>query len=94
MIFQLTPRYRKDFKDLTDSEKAAVLEEKDSVHDALSGDVEKYRKHRIKTMEGWPGIWEGHIKQNIVFTFEKNSKDGETIIFFRRIGSHDIYNNP
>jgi hypothetical protein len=47
-------------------------------------------------MRGQPGIWEGHVSEGYVFTFhrENDPKTGEVIIVFRKIGKHDIYNNP
>lgn len=50
----------------------------------------------IKPMRGWKGVWEGHISEGYVFTFhrENDPETGEIIIVFRKIGKHDIYNNP
>ena len=47
-------------------------------------------------MTGFEGIWEGHISQSYVFTFEwlKDPQTGEPIAYFRRIGQHAIYDNP
>ena len=51
---------------------------------------------RIKKMKGQPGIWEGHVTESCVFTFEKDAdpETGEITYIFRRIGTHDIYRNP
>lgn len=51
---------------------------------------------RIKPIQGFPGIWEGHISIEYVFTFSKETDEetGEVIFVFRKIGRHDIYNNP
>ncbi|NBD32534.1 MAG: hypothetical protein GVY17_06100 [Cyanobacteria bacterium] len=51
---------------------------------------------RIKPMKGFKGIFEGHVTLDYVFTFHKETdpKSGETIIVFRMIGKHEIYNNP
>jgi mRNA-degrading endonuclease YafQ of YafQ-DinJ toxin-antitoxin module len=51
---------------------------------------------RVKKMSGHPNIWEGHITQKVVFTFQpgEDPDTGEPVIFFRRIGSHDIYDSP
>jgi hypothetical protein len=48
---------------------------------------------RIRKMQGHPGIWEGHVTLQYVFTFhmEQDSETGETVYVFRNIGSHDIY---
>ena len=45
-------------------------------------------------MKGFPGIWEGHITLGYVFTFQRIEENGEVIFEFRKIGKHDIYNNP
>jgi mRNA-degrading endonuclease RelE of RelBE toxin-antitoxin system len=51
---------------------------------------------RIKKMQGYEGIWEGHVTRGYVFTFEQNRDraTGEVVFLFRRIGTHEIYNNP
>jgi hypothetical protein len=51
---------------------------------------------RIRRMQGHPGIWEGHVTLQHVFTFhiEQDSETGETVYVFRNIGSHDIYRRP
>jgi hypothetical protein len=51
---------------------------------------------RIRRMQGHPGIWEGHITLQYVFTFhiEQDSASGELIYVFRNIGTHEIYRRP
>ncbi|MBI3913361.1 MAG: hypothetical protein HY327_04140 [Chloroflexi bacterium] len=51
---------------------------------------------RIRKMQGHPGIWEGHITLQCVFTFqvEQDSGTGERVYVFRNIGTHEIYRNP
>lgn len=51
---------------------------------------------RVRKMEGHPGIWEGHITLDYVFTFhiEADSATGETIFVFRNVGTHGIYRKP
>lgn len=51
---------------------------------------------RIRKMQGRPGIWEGHITLEVVFTFhiEEDPDTGETVFVFRNIGRHDIYRRP
>jgi len=95
MKFRRTPQFRNDFSNLTDSEKSDVNEAFPDVAEALQGNTYLYQKHRIKKMQGWEGIWEGHVKQNLVFTFHYDvDEDGEKICFFRRIGNHSIYTRP
>jgi mRNA-degrading endonuclease YafQ of YafQ-DinJ toxin-antitoxin module len=47
-------------------------------------------------MVGHPGIWEGHVTLDYVFTFhvENDPATGETIFVFRNIGTHGIYRRP
>lgn len=61
--------------------------------------LEAERHHpslRIRKMQGYADVWEGHITMQYVFTFhiEKDPKTGETIYVFRTVGTHDIYRNP
>lgn len=51
---------------------------------------------RIRKMQGHPGIWEGHVTLETVFTFhiEEDPDSEEAVFVFRNIGSHDIYRRP
>ena len=49
---------------------------------------------RIKPMKGFSGVWEGHVTLGYVFTFQRTEENGEIIFEFRKIGKHDIYDNP
>ena len=51
---------------------------------------------RIRKMRGYPGIWEGHVTREIVFTFhiEEDLDTGEATYVFRNIGTHEIYRKP
>ena len=50
---------------------------------------------RIKPMKGFSGVWEGHVTRGYVFTFHRiEDESGEIIFEFRKIGKHDIYENP
>lgn len=44
----------------------------------------------IKKMQGHPDLWEGRVTNSYRFTFQIN---GETYIL-RKVGTHDILNNP
>lgn len=95
MKFRFTPKYRRDYKKLEKNEQDDVFEARETIARALKGDTECYYKHRIKEMEGFPDIWEGHVKINLVFTFHyEEDENGEKICWFRRVGSHKIYKKP
>ena len=51
---------------------------------------------RVRKIEGYENIWEGHITVQYVFTFhvEEYPNTGEKIFVFRKIGTHKIYRNP
>ena len=51
---------------------------------------------RIRKMQGHPGIREGHVTLQVVFTFhiEPDPDTGELIYVFRNIGTHEIYRRP
>jgi mRNA-degrading endonuclease YafQ of YafQ-DinJ toxin-antitoxin module len=95
MKFRRTPQFREDYAGLQEKDREAVDEAFRSVALALQGNVDLYRLHKIQVMHGKPGIWEGHVRQNICFTFHyEYTADGEKICFFRRIGTHEIYDKP
>lgn len=45
---------------------------------------------RTKKMEGYPGMWEGHITKQWRFTFTIY----EDAYFMRRVGTHDVLLKP
>ncbi len=96
MKFLRTPQFKDDFNCLGDVEKQNVVDAFPRVAQALEGDVDLYRHFRIKKMQGWTNIWEGHVKgDNLCFTFHFDRTDtGAKVCFFRRVGTHDIYKKP
>lgn len=95
MKFRLTQKYWGDFANLDGDEKQAVLDSAETVQLALQGNSQWFSHHRIKRMQGHPGIWEGHIKSDLVFTFEKSeTESGEKVCWIRRVGTHKIYDRP
>lgn len=92
MKFRMSATFRK-YLDGLPEEIREVAKEKFK----LFRDNPSYPYHpslRIKPMKGFPGIWEGHITLGYVFTFQRIEENGEVIFEFRKIGKHDIYNNP
>ena len=95
MKIRLTQKYWDDLDKLSESDQQEIVNAVETVQLALQGDPQWYSYHRIKRMQGHPGIWEGHVKQNLVFTFEYGkSETGEKVCLIRRVGTHDIYRNP
>lgn len=98
MQFRRTRRFIDDLEDLKRADSRFVEIVKNAfpeVSAALQGNVELFNKYTIKPMKGYERIWEGHLKYNLCFTFHYEKKaDGEKICFFRRVGTHSIYNNP
>ena len=91
MKYRRAESFRADFEQLpkqiqeTTRQKFELFKQ-DSRHPSL----------RIKKMQGHDDIWEGHITLKIVFTFQETVDEDtqETVIIFRRIGYHDIYDSP
>lgn len=97
MEFRWTPKFIEDISNLSENDKEIVRSEKDNIQNALRGDADLRRRHRIKKMQGHSDIWEGHVRgSNLVFTFhlEDNKDNGEKICFLRRVGTHNVYKNP
>jgi mRNA-degrading endonuclease YafQ of YafQ-DinJ toxin-antitoxin module len=93
MIFLRTKVFNRNFKKLTPH-----LQELAKIHFKLFKQNPNFPDPslKIKPMQGYSGIWEGHVTNECVFTFhkDKDKKTGETMIIFRKIGTHDIYKNP
>lgn len=89
MKFSRSQRFLKDFQSL-DPVSQKLVKEKFSTFKSSPD----HPSFKVKLMEGFNGIYEGHITNALVFTFEKYTKDGEIVYLFRRIGQHEIYKNP
>ena len=94
MRYRRTSTFKKCFRDLPDD-----LQEITAQKFKLFKENPTYPYHpslRIKKMKGYEGVWEGHVADDCVFTFHKETdpRTGETVIVFRKIGKHDIYRNP
>ena len=96
MIFRRTPQFKIDYRyDLDDSLQEETDKSFPDVVKAFMGDTELRRRFKFHPLKGRDEIFAGHIKHNLCFTYHiEHSKDGEKIIFFRRIGTHNIYKNP
>jgi mRNA-degrading endonuclease YafQ of YafQ-DinJ toxin-antitoxin module len=95
MKFRRTPQFREDYYSFSEDDRRTIDESFKTVALALQGDVNLYRRHRIQVMRGKSNIWEGHVKQNICFTFHyEYTEEGEKVCFFRRIGTHEVYDKP
>ncbi len=51
---------------------------------------------RVKTVKGWPGIWEMTWADDgrATFSYGAARMPGEAHIIWRRIGTHDIFKEP
>lgn len=89
MKFSRSSRFKKDFQDL-DPVLQKLVKEKFDIFKATPD----HPSFKVKPMVGFKGIYERHITDRLVFTFEKYPKEDEIVYLFRRIGSHKVYNNP
>ena len=88
MRFRKTPQFDDDLEQLpTEIVEAARKQVKqfkaDYCHPSL----------RVKKMQGYQDIWEGHVTRGYVFTFhwDEDETTGERVAVFRRIGTHAVY---
>lgn len=87
-----TPRFDDDLDKLPSN----IVEAARKAH-RLFCENPRHPSLRIKKMQGYNEIWEGHVTIGYVFTFQWLTDDvsGESIALFRRIGKHDeVYANP
>jgi mRNA interferase RelE/StbE len=91
MIYRRSINFREDFERLPPDIQDIARQKF-----RLFQDNPRHPSLRIKKMAGREDIWEGHITQAYVFTFQwlEDPQTGEAIAYFRRIGSHQIYDNP
>ena len=94
MRYRRTSTFKKCFHDLPDDIQRAA---KESFKLFKDNPIPPYHPSlRIRKMKGYPGVWEGHVTRDYVFTLHEELDPGteETVIVFRKIGKHDIYRNP
>lgn len=94
MRYKRTPTFKRDLEKLPDEIQKATKESF-----KLFQEQPYYPYHpslRIKRMQGYPNIWEGHVTRDYVFTFhrENDPETNDIVIVFRRIGKHSIYKKP
>ena len=92
MKYHRSIHFRKDFEALPADIQAAVAKAF-----VLFKENPRHKSLRVKKMEGFKDIWEGHITRGYVFTFhlEADPETEEPITYFRRVGKHDeVYDNP
>lgn len=86
--------YKKDYSQLSTQEKEkAKSKSKDFVRAIETGNDYLRKQLKIHKLNGErnPEVWGAHISGNLVFTFYYDKKNGENIVIFLRIGTHDIY---
>lgn len=95
MQFHRTQEFKECIKSLNEKQKQEIIRAFQELEKAFEGDMELRSKYKLHPLKNFKGIFGGHLKYNLVFTFHYDtSQDGEKIVFFRRIGTHNIYNNP
>lgn len=88
-------RFQADYDRLTPGEKAAFkVAVRKLVHDLRIGRLRKGL--RVKRVESEPGVWEMTWAADGRATFEygRSVRPGDPHIYWRRVGSHDIFENP
>jgi hypothetical protein len=93
--FERFPRFRREFQNLTVDQQRAVLR---MLHLFIAGlRLGSFDSRlRLKRVQAHPGIWEISWAADGRATFEYGPEvlPGETDIIWRRIGAHDIFQEP
>ena len=93
--YDLTARFRQEFKKLTPEQHRAVLE---MVH-LLVANLRARRfdaRLRLKRVHGHEGVWEVSWAADGRATFEYGPevRPGDPHIIWRRVGTHEIFREP
>lgn len=104
MWFERTGAFKADWKSLSPSEREivrAVLPAFNAAADDVAAhkfDRRRWPKSlRVHDIENAPGIWSvtfNFVSPDIRATFEWASNAEQPTILWRRLGRHDIFNNP
>lgn len=93
--FERTDPFRDDFKKLSPVERAAFnAAVQKLVHDLRTGTIRKGL--RVKRLQGYRGFWEMTWADDgrAVFEYGPTLLPGHPHVIWRRVGSHDIFENP
>lgn len=90
------PRFDREFAALSTTDARAFLWAKDRFVAALKANRPPEPGLGIRQLVGHPGIFEFHFSDAGRATFEYGSaaRGPEAYVIWRRIGGHDIYDNP
>ena len=95
MKYHRTPEFKADYKNLGEKLKKEVQKSFPDLVKAFEGDTVLRAYFDLHPLTGWPDIYAGHLKYDLVFTYHYDEDlNGEKAVFFRKIGTHGIYKNP
>lgn len=102
MKYDSLPRFLSEFASLTAAERALFLAAVRRINTAYGqrGDrplPDWPASLRVRRMQDNPGVWEmtwSFAGPDGRATFDLQNVDGETVLRWRRIGDHGIYNDP
>jgi mRNA-degrading endonuclease YafQ of YafQ-DinJ toxin-antitoxin module len=95
MKYHRTPEFNENYKELDNKQKQEVQKSFPDLKKAFEGDTIMRTYFDLHPLNGWPDIYAGHLKYNLVFTYHYDvDSNGEKVVFFRKIGTHGIYKNP
>lgn len=89
------PPFRVDYLGLNLDERAAFRKGAEKlVHDLKIGIFRKGL--RVKRVQGWRGVWEMTWADDgrATFSYGDSVLPGHPHVIWRRVGSHDIFDNP
>ncbi len=90
------PAFGRDFVKLTDQQQRRFL----TAVAAMVADLKAGRAFRpglrVKSVQGWLGVWEMTWAPDGRATFEygRERRPGEPHVIWRRVGTHDIFRQP
>jgi len=95
MQYFRTPEFKECAKLLDDEQREEVKRAFQDLKRAFEGDRNLRSEYKLHPLKKYPGIYGGHLKYDLVFTFHyETDSSGEKVVFFRKIGTHGIYKNP
>jgi hypothetical protein len=94
--YERQPAFARDFAKLTDQQQRRFL----AAVVAMAADLKAGRAFRpglrVKSVQGWPGVWEMTWAPDGRATFEygPECRPGELHVIWRRVGTHEIFRQP
>lgn len=95
--YDVAEQFWRDFARLSRAQQELFLAARDKFKEDLERGISFRISLRVKPLQGVPGVWELTWEGNdgrATFNFGSSPRSGQRHVHWRRIGGHEIFDNP